>query len=94
MGTKRKFWSTTPNFVLVFLKAHDLIQVKTGQKKSLLNFATPIELFWPFANRLLNKSRPEYPEFIDWLNLDSATLDRSIRLPSSVVVAENESPTA
>jgi hypothetical protein len=29
-----------------------------------------IELFWPFANRLLNKSRPEYPEFIGWLNLD------------------------
>jgi HIRAN domain len=32
---------------------------------------TSIELFWPFANRLLNKSRPEYQEFIDWLNLDS-----------------------
>ncbi len=31
---------------------------------------TSIELFWPFANRLLNKSRPEYPEFIEWLNLD------------------------
>jgi HIRAN domain len=31
---------------------------------------TSIELFWPFANRLLNRSRPEYPEFIEWLNLD------------------------
>jgi HIRAN domain len=30
-----------------------------------------IELFSPFANRLLNRSRPEYPEFIDWLNLTS-----------------------
>jgi len=32
---------------------------------------TSIELFWPFANRLLNRSRPEYLEFIEWLNLDS-----------------------
>jgi hypothetical protein len=40
---------------------------------------TSIELFWPFANRLLNKSRPEYPEFIEWLNPDpngsSASID-------------------
>jgi HIRAN domain len=43
--------------------------------KSLLAFPnlyesySSIELFSLFANRLLNRSRPEYPEFIDWLNL-------------------------
>ena len=37
-----------------------------------------IELFWPFANRLLNRSRPEYPEFIEWLNLDSTVNPTSI----------------
>ncbi len=30
---------------------------------------TSIELFPPFANRLLRRSRPEYPDFIQWLNL-------------------------
>jgi hypothetical protein len=39
---------------------------------------TSIELFWPFANRLLNRSRPEYPEFIEWLNLDSVGNPKSI----------------
>ena len=32
---------------------------------------TSIELFPPFANRLLRRSRPEYPDFIQWLDLAS-----------------------
>jgi hypothetical protein len=32
---------------------------------------TSVELFPPFANRLLRRSRPEYPDFIQWLGLAS-----------------------
>jgi hypothetical protein len=36
---------------------------------------TSIELFPPFANRLLRRSRPEYPQFIQWLDLAADDLN-------------------
>lgn len=44
-----------------------------GVMRKLSQTYTAEELFPMFKNRLLEKSRPEYPDYLNWLGLDRAT---------------------
>ncbi len=51
-----------------------------GRMKNLYKPYFSIELFPLFANRLLQKSRPEYPAYLQWLNVSEKEQDDQILL--------------
>ncbi|VFM95217.1 MAG: HIRAN domain-containing protein [Candidatus Kentron sp. G] len=44
-----------------------------GRMEDLYRFYYSPELFPTFANRLLNTSRPEYPDYLTWMGMDGIT---------------------
>jgi hypothetical protein len=54
--------------------------VPFGRMKDLHKSYFSIELFPLFANRLLSKSRPEYPAYLQWLNIQATEQDNLMLL--------------